>query len=118
MAQNRINSSDIQIGMAFTAPVFFDDGKNMFLAEKKPVKQYHVNALKRWSIPFLLTYGTLIGEDRGVLTVANNDALETSDADLQFDDDVVFENNDADEVEDLELEELDFVDDVDDMDEL
>ncbi len=29
----------------------------MFLAEGKSVKSYHVAALKRWSIPYLLTYG-------------------------------------------------------------
>lgn len=53
----RIDSSDIKEGMRFSAPVFFDDGKNMFLAEGKSVKSYHIAALKRWSIPYLLTYG-------------------------------------------------------------
>jgi hypothetical protein len=53
----RIDSNDIKEGMRFSAPVFFDDGKNMFLAEGKSVKSYHVAALKRWSIPYLLTYG-------------------------------------------------------------
>jgi hypothetical protein len=43
--------------MRFSAPVFFDDGTNMFLAEGKAAKAYHVAALKRWNIPFLLTYG-------------------------------------------------------------
>ena len=43
--------------MRFSAPVFFDDGKNMFLAEGKTVKPYHIQALKRWHIPFLLSFG-------------------------------------------------------------
>ncbi len=53
----KIEAKDVKEGMRFSAPVFFDDGKNMFLAEGKSVKPYHVAALKRWSIPFLLTYG-------------------------------------------------------------
>jgi hypothetical protein len=53
----KINAGDIKEGMCFSAPVFFDDGKNMFLAEGKTVKTYHVAALKRWSIPYVLTYG-------------------------------------------------------------
>ena len=35
---NRIDSSEIKLGMRFSAPVFFDDGENMFLAEEKSVK--------------------------------------------------------------------------------
>jgi len=53
----KIDCSEIKLGMRFSSPVFFDDGKNMFLAEGRTVKPYHVAALKRWSIPFLLTYG-------------------------------------------------------------
>jgi len=49
--------------MRFSAPVFFDDGKNMFLAEKKPVTPFHVSVLSRWSIPFVVTYGKLLGPD-------------------------------------------------------
>ena len=53
----KIDSRSIKEGMRFSAPVFFDDGTNMFLAEGKAAKAYHVAALKRWNIPFLLTYG-------------------------------------------------------------
>ncbi len=57
---NKLKSSDIKIGMCFSSPVFFDDGMNMFLAEKKPVTQFHISALKNWNIPYLITYGKLI----------------------------------------------------------
>jgi len=53
----KIDSSLIKEGMRFSAPVFFDDGENMFLAEGKAAKAYHVAAIKRWNIPYLLTYG-------------------------------------------------------------
>jgi len=58
----KIKSSEVKEGMCFSAPVFFDDGKNMFLAEGKAAKTYHITALKRWSIPYLLTYGHLLPE--------------------------------------------------------
>ncbi|WP_149554636.1 phosphohydrolase [Treponema pectinovorum] len=69
----KINSSDVVLGRRYSAPVFFDDGSNMFLAEGKTVKKYHLDALKRWSIPFLLTYGHVIAnEDIAV----NDDYIE------------------------------------------
>jgi hypothetical protein len=58
----KIKSSEVKEGMRFSAPVFFDDGKNMFLAEGKAAKRYHITALKRWSIPYLLTYGHPLSE--------------------------------------------------------
>ncbi|MBP3607812.1 MAG: phosphohydrolase [Treponema sp.] len=58
----RIESNQMEIGMRFSAPVFFEDGENMFLAEGKTAKQYHINALKRWNIPYLLTYGRILLE--------------------------------------------------------
>lgn len=54
---NKIASEDIKRGMRFSAPVFFDDGKNMFLAKGKSAKAYHIAALERWAIPFVLTSG-------------------------------------------------------------
>ena len=59
----KIDSSLIKEGMRFSAPVFFDDGSNMFLAEGKATKAYHVAALKRWKIPYLLTYGHEVTEN-------------------------------------------------------
>lgn len=59
----RIKSSEIKEGMRFSTPVFFDDGTNMFLAEGKPVKQMHLNALKSWNIPYVITYGRLLEDN-------------------------------------------------------
>lgn len=56
----KIEPLTLKEGNIFSAPVFFDDGKNMFLAAGKSVKQYHLKALDRWKIPFLLTYGKLL----------------------------------------------------------
>lgn len=59
----KLDPSDIKEGIRFSTPVFFEDGKNMFLAEGKSVKQYHVKALQRWQVPFLLTYGHELKND-------------------------------------------------------
>lgn len=60
---NRIKSSDIKLGMCFSSPVFFDDGINMFLAEKKPVTQFHLSAIKDWKIPYVITYGKILKDE-------------------------------------------------------
>jgi hypothetical protein len=57
MPLNRIKCEEIAEGVSFSAPVFFEDGKNMFLAANHPVKKYHLSALKRWNVPFLVTAG-------------------------------------------------------------
>ncbi|MCR4938831.1 MAG: HD-GYP domain-containing protein [Treponemataceae bacterium] len=57
-----IKVSKLKIGMCFSAPVFFDDGVNMFLAEKKPVRQFHLDVVKRWKIQKVLTYGRVIDD--------------------------------------------------------
>ncbi|MBQ9238119.1 MAG: phosphohydrolase [Treponema sp.] len=57
MAQTRIERADIHEGVRYSAPLFFDDGQCMFLAEGKPVKAHHIQALDRWKIPFVVTYG-------------------------------------------------------------
>ncbi len=53
----KLKSSDLHEGMKFSAPVFFDDGKNMFLSERKPIKNFHLAVLKNWNIPFVITHG-------------------------------------------------------------
>ena len=53
----KLDCSSIHIGSCFSEPVFFDDGKNMFLAAGKQAKPYHVSALVHWKIPYLLTSG-------------------------------------------------------------
>ncbi|MCQ2579641.1 MAG: HD-GYP domain-containing protein [Treponemataceae bacterium] len=57
---NKINSDLLELGMKFSAPVFFDDGKYMFLAEKKPIRKFHLETLQRWNIPYVVTYGHLL----------------------------------------------------------
>ena len=57
---NKIDCKNIKLGMRFSAPVFFDDGENMFLGEEKAVKNYHIDAIQRWNIEYLLTYGHVL----------------------------------------------------------
>lgn len=61
---NKIKSSDLKLGMCFSSPVFFEDGTNMFLAEKNPITQNHLSALELWKIPYVITYGTLIQQSK------------------------------------------------------
>ncbi|MBP5359756.1 MAG: phosphohydrolase [Treponema sp.] len=57
MPLSRISCSEITEGVSYSSPVFFDDGKNMFLAPHQAAKKYHVRALDRWKVPFLVTAG-------------------------------------------------------------
>lgn len=66
----KIDCSSVQLGMCFSSPVYFDDGENMFLSAKNPVKKYHLEALKRWEIPFLLTEGYVLS-DKEISTIAS-----------------------------------------------
>ena len=61
---NKIDCKNIKLGMRFSAPVFFDDGENMFLGEEKAIKNYHIDAIQRWNIEYLLTYGHLLNEGK------------------------------------------------------
>ena len=54
---NKINTDEIKIGVVFSAAVFFDDGQNMFMAAFSPAKKYHIEALRRYHIPYLLSAG-------------------------------------------------------------
>ena len=60
----KIDCKEIKLGMRFSAPVFFDDGENMFLGEEKSVKNYHIDAIQRWNISYLLTYGHLVNDGK------------------------------------------------------
>ena len=89
-----IKTSDIKLGMRYSAPVFFDDGTNMFLAENKPIKQFHLDAIKQWKIKKVVTYGRLIdSNNKGDLT----------------------ENSDIDELE--ELEDLEEIEELEELEE-
>ncbi|MCF0243030.1 MAG: phosphohydrolase [Treponema sp.] len=82
---DRIEISNIKVGMRYSKPIFFDDGKNMFIESGVSIKPHHMAALTKWKIPFLLSDGRLLGEG------------ETAEEELPA----------LDEIEDLdELEEL------------
>ena len=99
----RIECSSIKLGMRFSAPVFFDDGENMFHAEGKTAKMYHIAALKRWAIPFLLTFGHPIDES----DISDEDADEAE------------ELEEVEELDDLEdAEEVEELDDAEELEEL
>lgn len=68
----KINADDLMLGMRFSAPVFFDDGENMFLAENRAVKPYHLEAIKRWNIKSLLTYGHLLADTKPEISDFDN----------------------------------------------
>lgn len=55
--KTKLECSKITEGIRFSKPVFFNDGKNMFLAAGCPAKKYHLEALRRWKIPYLWTDG-------------------------------------------------------------
>ncbi len=67
--KTKLECSKIIEGVRFSKPVFFNDGKNMFLAAGCPAKKYHMEALRRWEIPFLWTDGVEV-EDVPVLESA------------------------------------------------
>lgn len=58
----RIEISNIVPGLRFSKPVFFDDGKNMFIEAGITIKPYHISALSKWKIPFLLSNGHIMKE--------------------------------------------------------
>lgn len=103
----KIDGRELKLGMKFSAPVFFDDGENMFLAEEKTIKQYHIQAVSRWKIPYLLTFGRI---------------LDGSESD-KFDDLEELEELDnweeVEEVEEVEeAEELEEVEEVEELEEV
>lgn len=92
----KFSAADARLNMMFSAPVFFDDGRNMFLAEGKTIKPYHMAAIKRWNIKTLLTSGHTVEQEEGanIAKMAGFDKKKLAD-------------DDAEELEDLEeLEEI------------
>lgn len=57
MEMRKLDVAKIHVGICFSEPVYFDDGKNMFLPAGKKAKPFHVAALEQWKIPYLLTSG-------------------------------------------------------------
>ncbi|MCR4790003.1 MAG: hypothetical protein K5839_02870 [Treponemataceae bacterium] len=58
--KQELDPKDLKLGMRYSAPVFFDDGESMFLAEDMPVKEFHLNTIKEWNVTKLVTYGHVI----------------------------------------------------------
>ncbi len=57
-----IDTKTLKEGMQFSSPLLFDDGKNMFLAERMPIGKMHLDSVKRWNIEKVITYGKQIEE--------------------------------------------------------
>ena len=47
----------------------------MFLAKRRSIKKYHIDILK-WSIPFIITYGTVIDDENAALHHEDGTELE------------------------------------------
>lgn len=75
----KIKPEEIKLNTCYSAPVFFDDGKNMFLAPRKLVKQYHINSLKRWEIPFLMTAGQELDADKALNSSNSGNFMDSGD---------------------------------------
>lgn len=89
----RIEISAIKPGIRFSKPVFFDDGKNMFIESGITVKPYHMAALTKWHIPFLLSDGHVMEKDEELPPEELGDVIE--------------ELSEAEEIEEVEdIEEL------------
>lgn len=58
-----IQSTEINLGARYNAPVYFDDGENMFLAAGSSVKAYHLMAIKRWGLSTFVTDGIRLPDD-------------------------------------------------------
>ncbi|UTC66079.1 MULTISPECIES: HD domain-containing phosphohydrolase [unclassified Treponema] len=58
----KIKTAELKTGVRFSAPVFFDDGHNMFLLRGMPLSENELNTLKRWKIQYLVTAGDPVPE--------------------------------------------------------
>ncbi|MCQ2578938.1 MAG: phosphohydrolase [Treponema sp.] len=84
---NQIKCSDIRVGMRFSRPVYFEDGVNMFVESGITIKPYHLVAITRWHIPFLLSDGRPLAEDEIFVdkdVVEDVDSLEDVTATEEF----------------------------------
>lgn len=93
----KIDCSRIKVGVVFSEPVYFDDGQNMFLAKNCPAKPYHLAALKRWKVPFLLTVGHEINSGIQTQTI-NQNQQNKSDSLNSFGDSDIAELEDFEEL--------------------
>ena len=94
--------------MRFSAPVFFDDEVNMFLAEGKEVKDFHLQVLIRWNVEYVCTYGRLLGKDE--VLESQGEELDEVESLEELEEDSPVENLQDD------IPELESVEDLDDTD--
>lgn len=59
----KVFRNELEEGMRFTAPVFFDDGENMLVSRGVPIKTRELAALDRWKITYVLTAGSPVSDD-------------------------------------------------------
>ena len=99
---DRIEISSIKPGIRFSKPVFFDDGKNMFIESGISIKPYHLAALTKWHIPYLLSDGRIMTENEKVQEEIDELDLEELEEDsleiIGTCDDLVEELSDSEEV--------------------
>ncbi|WPR05726.1 DUF3391 domain-containing protein, partial [Treponema pallidum subsp. pallidum] len=62
----KIDVSELQEGMCFSEPVFFDDGENLLLREGEPVSTRELTVLQDWNIPYVVTAGRVLAEGESV----------------------------------------------------
>ncbi|WKC72765.1 HD-GYP domain-containing protein [Treponema paraluiscuniculi] len=62
----KIDVSELQEGMCFSEPVFFDDGENLLLREGEPVSIRELTVLQDWNIPYVVTAGRVLAEGESV----------------------------------------------------
>lgn len=80
-----IKTELLKEGMKFPGPLFFDDGKNMFLAEHKPIRKFHLEAIYRWKISNLVIHDTdLLVEQDGVINDFSNLIDTSAESSLVF----------------------------------
>lgn len=108
----RIEISTIKPGIRFSKPVFFDDGKNMFIESGIFIKPYHMAALTKWHIPFLLSDGHIMEADEELVEEPEElfEAEELPEVELEVTEDLTEE---LDAVESLETGvSIDFLEDL------
>jgi len=65
----KVFRNELEEGMRFTAPVFFDDGENMLVSRGVAIKTRELAALDRWKISFVLTAGKPVTDDSQLAAV-------------------------------------------------
>ncbi len=59
----KVFRNELEEGIRFTAPVFFDDGENMLVSKGVPIKTRELAALDRWKISYVLTAGNPVTDE-------------------------------------------------------